>query len=145
MLIEGFNLRVYGLLVNKGHVLITYEKRGGVLMTKFPGGGLEKGEGLSDCLIREFREEIDIEINPTDFFYVNDFLQISAYREQDQLISFYYFVETAELNKIPINDFDPNLKHGEQLFDWLPIEQIGQIEFTFPIDRVVAEKLSQSL
>jgi hypothetical protein len=43
-----FNIRVYGLLINKQQeVLVTDEYRIGMYMTKFPGGGLEYGEGLS--------------------------------------------------------------------------------------------------
>ena len=143
MAINRFNLRVYGLLVNQDRVLITHENRG-MLMTKFPGGGLELGEGIKDCLIREFKEELDIRIELGEFFYVNDFLQVSTFKESDQLISFYYFVGTDELNKIPISSFDPDLKPEMQLFEWVSIKDLNLVDFTFPIDKRVVEKLSQS-
>ena len=57
-MIEKLNLRVYGLLLNNnGEVLLTDESRFGMEFTKFPGGGIELGEGISDCLKREFIEE----------------------------------------------------------------------------------------
>ncbi|MBI3135283.1 MAG: NUDIX domain-containing protein [Bacteroidetes bacterium] len=143
MTVQNFNLRVYGLLIHDGHVLISHEYRGGITMTKFPGGGLEKGEGLADGLIREFREELDIEIQPGNFFYVNEFLQISAFNSNDQLLSFYYFVaiesNTLEAVHSRVNQV-PAATH-EQTFAWIAIENLRSEDFTFPIDRVVVEKL----
>ena len=141
MSIKEYNLRVYGLLMYDNQVLVTYENRGGVLMTKFPGGGLDKGEGIADCLIREFQEELEIEITIKQFYYVNDFLQISAFNASDQLISFYYIVETASLNQIPIDQFNENLPKGGQLFNWVSLDKLNPEDFTFLIDRIVAEKL----
>ncbi|HEY0897744.1 MAG TPA: NUDIX hydrolase, partial [Sphingobacteriaceae bacterium] len=48
-----FNVRVYGLLINhRQEILISDEEEYGVRFTKFPGGGLEYGEGLLDGLKR---------------------------------------------------------------------------------------------
>ena len=50
-----FNIRVYGVLVNENRqVLVSDELIRGKYYTKFPGGGLEYGEGTRDCLRREF-------------------------------------------------------------------------------------------
>jgi 8-oxo-dGTP diphosphatase len=139
--IENYNLRVYGLLVKDDAVLVTDEFRAGILMTKFPGGGLEKGEGLADCLLREFEEEIGIKVAVSDFFYVNDFLQVSRFNPKDQLLSFYYFVSSDEVAKIPISVAKDELKPGEQLFRWVKINDLDADEFTFPIDQIVVRKL----
>ena len=56
-----FNLRVYGILINdKKQVLVSDEFIRGNYYTKFPGGGLEFGEGTRDCLKREFMEEMNL-------------------------------------------------------------------------------------
>ena len=53
-----FNIRVYGILVNdQDQVLVADEYIRGGYYTKFPGGGLEFGEGTRDWLKREFKEE----------------------------------------------------------------------------------------
>ena len=41
-----FNVRVYGLLINdQNQILISDEQEYGMQFSKFPGGGLEYGEG----------------------------------------------------------------------------------------------------
>ena len=60
----NFNLRVYGLLINElNQVLISDENRNGFAFTKFPGGGMEFGEGFKETLIREFQEELNARKN----------------------------------------------------------------------------------
>lgn len=84
-----FNIRVYGLILNsKGEVLLSNEKRHGYSFTKFPGGGLEWGEGLKEGLMREILEEIGQEAEIGDLIYVNDFFQRSAFRESDHFLLF---------------------------------------------------------
>ena len=95
-----FNIRVYGILIQEGKVLITDEVRSGVKMTKFPGGGLEFGEGIAECLIREFKEELNIRISIKTLFYVNDFYQVSSFNKNEQLVSIYYLVSLDEVGVV---------------------------------------------
>ncbi len=142
MSIQNFNLRVYGLLIKNNSVLITIEHRAGMRMLKFPGGGLEKGEGIENCLIREFDEELAVKIQVDSFYYVNDFFQQSRFSKSDQLISFYYKVNTDELDRIIESDIDVDLEPGEQAFNWVPLSELSKVEFSFPIDQKVARLLS---
>jgi 8-oxo-dGTP diphosphatase len=139
-----FNIRVYGILIQNQQVLITDEVIRGNRMTKFPGGGLEFGEGLSECLIREFDEELDIEIKVGKLFYINDFFKESAFNPSDQLISIYYLVEQTDGKKIPIAkkpfDFTPPIN---QCFRWLKLSAIRTADFTYPIDQKVCELLNK--
>ena len=74
---KKFNLRVYGLILNeKEEILLMDECRNGVAFTKFPGGGLEFGEGTKDCLVRELKEELLSDFEIGDLFYVNDFFVV---------------------------------------------------------------------
>ncbi|MFD2146875.1 NUDIX domain-containing protein [Mucilaginibacter antarcticus] len=72
---KAFNLRVYGLLINDAEeILLSDEQEYGMQFTKFPGGGLEYGEGLIDGLKREFVEECDVKIDVLSHYYTTDFL-----------------------------------------------------------------------
>jgi 8-oxo-dGTP diphosphatase len=140
MKVTNFNLRVYGLLIKGASVLISHEKRNGIEMTKFPGGGLEKGEGLKGCLIREFYEELRMPIDVHNLFYVNDFLQISRFNPSDQLISFYYEVSTKREMEIDMRH-PKELENEDQTFQWIKIQELSSANFTFPIDKKVVEML----
>ena len=142
-----FNVRVYGLLINEhNEILITDEQEFGMRFTKFPGGGLEYGEGLIDGLKREFVEECNVEIEVLSHFYTTDFYIKSAFNES-QMISVYYMVK----NITPLNlafktiafDFD-----GEgdvlQSFRWVSMNDIRPDDVTFPIDQYVVKLLINS-
>src|SRR3982750_250043 len=106
-----FTIRVYGILLNdKKQVLVSDEHIRGNYYTKFPGGGLELGEGTRDCLKREFMEEMGLNIEVGEHIYTTDFFQQSAFNKDHQIISIYYFVEALEKIKTPIRtqvfDFD---------------------------------------
>ncbi len=136
-----FNLRVYGIILNsKGDVLISDERRNGVSFTKFPGGGLKFGEGLADGLKRELSEELGIETEIGEPFYINDFFQESAFRSSDQLISFYYRV-LEYTNEIPITNHTFPLSEDGEKFRWVSILELNAEMMTFPIDKIVVERL----
>src|SRR6476619_3683167 len=101
-MIEKFTIRVYGILMDDNkRVLVSDEFIRGNYFTKFPGGGMELGEGTRDCLKREFKEETGLDVTIGDHIYTTDYFQQSAFNVIDQIISIYYFVHTAE----PVNLF----------------------------------------
>ncbi|UPT66698.1 MAG: NUDIX domain-containing protein [Sphingobacteriales bacterium JAD_PAG50586_3] len=69
-----FNVRVYGLLIKDGHLLVSDEYCNGSYITKLPGGGLEFGEGPAECIAREFMEETGLTVRVVRHFYTTDFL-----------------------------------------------------------------------
>ncbi|MCU4175628.1 NUDIX domain-containing protein [Carboxylicivirga sp. N1Y90] len=117
-----FNVRVYGLLINnKNQILLSDEYRINTYMCKFPGGGLEYGEGTIGCLKREFREELNIEIQVESHFYTTDYFQKAQFFENTQLISIYYLISSPETNNIKTvtKRFDIEPVEGEQSFRWI--------------------------
>ncbi len=85
-----FNVRVYGLLITpERQVLVSDEKIRGGLYTKFPGGGLEYGEGTRDGLKREFMEELDLAVEVGAHIYTTDYFQPSAFQPDQQMKSIY--------------------------------------------------------
>ena len=135
-----FNVRVYGILMNDDkEILVTDEFRMGKHITKFPGGGLEFGEGTLDCLRREFKEELNISITIDGHFYTTDFFQPSAFNNKQQVISIYYRVNSPYTNGIETNNNMGNTpQDGTQIFRWIAVKDLTIGEFTFPIDQKVA-------
>ena len=139
-----FNVRVYGILINeKNQLLVSDEYDFGFPHTKFPGGGLEYGEGTRECLIREFLEECDLKIEVLEHFYTTDFFQKSAFNDS-QIISIYYKVRSLEDLKFNVSeivfDFKDNI-NGQQSLRWISVDKLKKDDFTLPIDKFVAEML----
>lgn len=147
-----FSLRVYGILQDEQQrILVSDEYIRGMLITKFPGGGLEFGEGTRDCLAREFMEELNLRVAVGRHIYTTDFFQISAFNNQYQIISIYYEVQALEPIQVPLRekpfDFDAEQMARYQatgetetarFIDW---PQFGPEALTLPIDKLVAEML----
>jgi ADP-ribose pyrophosphatase YjhB (NUDIX family) len=139
--IKHFNIRVYGLFLNeKKQVLLSDEYVLDQLMTKFPGGGLQFGEGPADCIKREALEEFGQEIEILEHFYTTHFFQKALFYPDHQLISIYYRVRFPEpvRFKISTTPFDfPERINGNQSFRWADIGKMQEKDLSFPVDRYV--------
>ena len=145
MALKHFNVRVYGILILNNKVLVCDELIKGQEITKFPGGGLEHGEGTIDCLKRDFIEETGQKVEITEHFYTTDYYQQSAYNPNHQIISIYYLVQPAGKFDIKSTEkiFDFEKKTGYiQTFRWIDINKISGNDFTLPIDKKVGDLLS---
>jgi 8-oxo-dGTP diphosphatase len=134
---KRLNVRVYGIWIADSKVLVNEELIRGEKVIKFPGGGLEWGEGTIDCLKREWKEELGIEVQVLEHFYTTDFFQQSAF-DNSQVISIYYFV-TA-----PNTDAIINYEKNERTF-WMDMKDISSEIFTLGIDRKVGGMLRNLL
>jgi ADP-ribose pyrophosphatase YjhB (NUDIX family) len=147
-------VRVYGILMNENkQVLVSDEYIRGEYYTKFPGGGLEIGEGTRDCLKREFMEEMNLQVSIGEHLYTTDFFQISAFNNAHQILSIYYEATAMEPIRVPLKikefDFDEQqLQVYEKtlqiesfrLVDW---ENFSSKQVTLPIDKIVADLVKE--
>jgi ADP-ribose pyrophosphatase YjhB (NUDIX family) len=145
-----FVIRVYGLILNTSReVLVTDEFQMGQAMTKFPGGGLQFGEGPKDCLVREIMEECNHQkIKNIRHFYTTDYFQKALFYPNHQLVSIYYMAELDGGPHFTISDQPhqyPAGINGGQSFRWIKINMLDPSEFSFPIDKLVAAKLQESI
>lgn len=149
---KTFNVRVYGILIHDNKVLVSDEHIKGMNITKLPGGGLEFGEGTVDCVIREFKEELDLDIEVDTHFYTTDFFVNSAFSVNNQVISIYYkvkprreFIPSQAGFKISNKPFDfDQKKEGAQSMRWIELNEISENDFTFIIDKRIGEMLNNS-
>ena len=146
------SLRVYGILKDsKNRVLLSDEFIRGDYFTKFPGGGLEVGEGTRDCLKREFKEETNLDVTIGEHIYTTDYYQVSAFNKDHQIISVYYWVHTEEPisldTKTKVFDFTP-----EQVADktascevnrWINWEELNEDSVSLPIDKIVVRMIKE--
>jgi len=140
-----FNVRVYGLLINnENELLLSDEFEYGFNFTKFPGGGVELGEGLIEALKREFVEECNAEIVVISHFYTTDFYEKSSFNDS-QVISVYYLVKEVKLLQLnfksKVFDFDIN---SAQSFRWVKISDLTADDVTFKTDKTVVNLLKKA-
>ena len=137
---KRFNIRVYGVCINEhNEVLLSREQFRDLSFIKFPGGGLEWGEGTKDCLKREFQEEFGLEITVGELFYLTDFFQLSAFSDEDQVISIYYRITLHhDLSTISGNG------DKEEELGWYSLSNFSSDSLTFPIDKQVAGMILKS-
>ena len=150
-----FNIRVYGILINeKQQVLVSDEFIRGNYYTKYPGGGLEFGEGTRDCLKREFLEEMNLQVEIGEHIYTTDFFQLSAFNPDHQIISIYYYAKALEPIRCALRTtpfaFDAEQlevygKTGEtETFRFINWNEFSEEQVTLPIDKIVARHVKSS-
>lgn len=140
--IEAFTIRVYGLLIKNRQILLSRENIYGNTYLKFPGGGLEFGEGTVDCLKREFQEEANLDISVGEHFYTTEDFVPSAFSNKMQVLSIYYYVHCDDLSPLlHLSEPEKLENHGDQILLWKNIEDLSQSDLDLPIDRLVTSKL----
>lgn len=150
-----FNIRVYGILINEEEkkLLVSDEYIRGKYYTKFPGGGLEFGEGTRDCLKREFMEELGLRVEVLDHLYTTDFFQESAFRPGDQIISIYYLVKPLEPIGVRLSDIEFDFDEEQlirykqnneiETFRFISLENLSEESVTLPIDKIVVRMIRE--
>lgn len=151
---SAFTIRVYGILKDEqNNVIVSDEKIRGSLFTKFPGGGLEFGEGTRECLVREFREEMNLSVQVNEHIYTTDYFQRSAFNPSHQIISIYYSVKALEPilipnEKKPFEFSEAELALYEQTqqtetFRRIAWDLFSSNDLSLPIDKIVAQLLKE--
>ena len=135
-MINNFNIRVYACVVKDEKVLVLHEEYAGDFLVKFPGGGLEYGESVIDCLQREFLEELNVKIKNISHFYTQEDFLVSRFRPNEQLLTVYYLAEIEDHNELLI--MDPCIEKTE----WLPLQTEGE-PLKLPVDIIVFKKLQE--
>ena len=148
----NFNIRVYGVLMDSSkRILVSDEFIRGNYFTKFPGGGLEFGEGTRECLKREFKEETCLDVTIGDHIYTTDFFQISAFNNRDQILSIYYSVHVEEpislITKTALFDFEAHqtvdLNGEAEVFRWVELNELNEECVSLPIDKIVVKMIKE--
>ena len=151
--IKDFTIRVYGILVDSNRrILVSDEFIRGSYFTKFPGGGLELGEGTRECLKREFKEETNIDVTIGEHIYTTDYYQVSAFNNSQQMIAIYYFARANEPIELETKstpfDFAPHQiadPNGQsEVFRWINWDDFSEESVHLPIDKIVASYLKEN-
>jgi len=118
-------LRISCLLVEEGKILLAKHRRDGKEYWTLPGGGLERGEKIADCLKRELWEEAGLEIEVGEVLLVFDVIEPKRH-----IVNIVFRARRigGELrpNNIPV---------GQRLIgmEFIPLEQLKDIDLKPPL------------
>lgn len=139
-----FNIRVYGLWIKNQKVLISHENIDGFKMTKFPGGGLEFGEGVVDCLKREFREELGVELFKLSLLHVSNRFIKSSFKNNEQVVAVHYLVQSnQEISNYNIVHPTGVGKLNSIQFVWSEINKELHDSLTFEMDKEALDSFNK--
>ncbi|MCA9332944.1 NUDIX hydrolase [Candidatus Saccharibacteria bacterium] len=68
-------VRVTGILINNGSLLLLEQNVDNERAWSLPGGGVEKGESIEAALVREMEEETGLQVTVGDLLYVCDHIK----------------------------------------------------------------------
>lgn len=138
----NYTIRAYAIVQStENDILLMDETYRGITFTKFPGGGLEWGEGLAECLTRELAEELGLMHVAFTHFYTTDFFEQSYFDSNTQVLCVYYKLnQKIEKKSIVVNTADKNLMGAK----WVPLASLKQADVSFAIDKKVVELLTET-
>lgn len=120
---------VTAAVIEKDDRILIAQREGGSHMEykwEFPGGKLEPGETLEECIVREIKEELDMKIEVLDIYKAVQF----KYMEKDILLLAYKCrLLEGEGRTVECNDFR-----------WVKRDELKNYDFV-PADIAIVEKI----
>ena len=118
------------IIINNDRILIAQRLNPDKLADKweFPGGKIENNETPEQCLIREMKEEFDIDV------VIGEFFGESVYQYETGTIQLLAYHATWKSGSFSLN--------AHAAIRWVSLNQIQEFEFA-PADKPLVEKLQQ--
>jgi len=121
---------VNGIILNKSKFLIIKRKEGlHAGKWAFPGGILEKGETDKDALVREIKEETNLDIKK-----IGRKISTYNYKRENELV-------TGNSYLIFVNSFDVKINNEIDDFRWVTIEELENLELAPGIEEEALKSL----
>ncbi|WP_195575563.1 NUDIX hydrolase [Paenibacillus sp. 1001270B_150601_E10] len=119
-----FLLRVCGVLMNQGRILLHKTKNGSGWV--LPGGRAEINEETSHTVVREFREELNLEVNTQRLLWIIE--NFNAYEvEYLHEYGMYYLVECADELAASDEEFVGNEEEVKLVFKWFDVHELDDM------------------
>jgi len=116
-----FQIRVTGVLVEGGKILIVKQNVSAHRSWSLPGGRLEAGETLEDGIVREMQEETGLSTRVVRLLYICDTKALNP-----PLLHITFLLERIDGHlRLPSNEFDHNPIHDVKMVDVKELVRYG--------------------
>ena len=125
-------VRPTGILVEDGKILVIKQKLVEHSHWTFPGGALDFGETIEQCLMREMKEETGLEVKVTELLYICD----RFHQLEHHVVDMTFLVERTG-GELQSNSF--RLKDRERIgeIEMIPIEKLPEYGFSHKFCKLV--------
>lgn len=136
--VESFNVRSYAVILRGREVLLSEEIYPGCTfpIIKFPGGGVNLGEGPVEALRRELREEAGLEIWVGQVLHVGRGF-VKSYFNETQVISLYWYAGFLD-HEPDLTDWQQEADGPRYRFYYIDIDLLDAKSLTFQNEREMA-------
>lgn len=132
-----FNIRITGILIENNKILLVQQKLSDKRNWSLPGGRLERGETLSQGLIREMKEETGLDVEIVRMLYICD---VASSSNTILHITFLIKRVGGEI-ELPSNEFDENPIHDVK---FVPVSELAQYGFSEKFMQVINDGFSNA-
>lgn len=144
--IDEVVVRTKALIINsKDEITLGYSHK----TYQFPGGHLEEGETLTECLLREIKEETGIEIKNAE---IKPFEKITHYTKnyhgsgKNRQNEIYYFViktdDVFDMNNSSLDEWE---KEGNFTVKTIPVKDLEKVLVNSIIDNPINEVIVEEM
>lgn len=123
-------VRVAGIVLKGGEILLVRHEKEGRSYWLLPGGGVDYGETVGEALVRELREETGLEVQPNGVVWLSDSIPPDRHRH---IIHLWMLAEVVggTLHCVP----DGRVVGAE----FVPVERLRDLELYPPLGPQLAE------
>lgn len=130
---EGkFNYRVCGMIIHDGKILAMHDERSPYYY--LPGGRVQMNESAEEAVIREIREELEINAKIERPLWMNQgFFIEDVSGEKYHEICVYFLMDIADTNILSRGEsFELDEGKHKHIFEWLEFDRLKE-EYFYPI------------
>ena len=127
-----FNYRVCGMIINNGKILAMHDQRSPYYY--LPGGRVQLGETVKEAVLREIREELEIDAKIVRPLWFNQgFFTEDVSGEQFHEICVYFLMDISHSDLLSKGEkFVLNEGNQRHAFEWLEFDRLKD-EYFYPI------------
>lgn len=116
-------------------LVVMYREKNDRVYYTFPGGGLEEGETLEQCVIRECKEEFGIDVEPVK--------QVYTYENETTIQNFFLCSWIGgELGSGQGEEFGPDRNKGVYVPTLMPVDKMEELPLMPPeVVKVLAQDI----